>query len=554
MIPNIHQVWLGDGDIPAAVYETQEWAKKYKAEHYIWSLDELQRTFGTFGFFETKNAAHTKDYYRFIAKFYSWCIMTQGNAMCISIDYVPTFNLTDLDTKVDFYVGGTPAKQNSDVLYAQTREAAVACAGHVYDYWRYRASDADMIISKDKNPLGIEFLRAYAYSIFNFEGYSYGFVEDPHIVVKSEGEGTRLAHANRLADHFTSNADTLRIQVVDTSIYLPNDTKRIFIVSEEGFQLPNHIFDINDCIIHINKAVHINSMKFCPAKSHLLFVEMFPMRHRNVPADLREFEHIHFYKPSSLGSWTKDYRNKYNSMPGFTVTLASDYRSVFGDIPVTIFQDVMTDNDREWCADNNITISKPERDIMFLMETSNENRISRTHQRDSWLDTTRFKSSYYYLYYTSDHVTDRDILQVPAAMALKNDKVIYALQQALNFDWKWLYIGTDHTFANPDRVYKLLSEKVFAVLTDKRVPVLLSRRIVEGIIENKTYFSKTLFSFQELLVQFIDDNKIQIYYTDKIVTELGNLSCSSENNIAASEISDTATMMTRIEQCYDSNS
>lgn len=549
MIPNIHQVWLGKGEIPPAVYETQQWAKKYKADHYIWSLDELQRTFGTFGFFDTRNVVYNSSYYRFIAKFYSWCIMTQGNAMCISIDHIPTFDLTDLDQKVDFYVGGTPAKQTSDVLYAQTREAAVACAGHVYDYWRYRSKDASIITSKKSNPLGIEFIKAYAYSIFKFEGYSYGFVEDPHIIVKSDSEGNKVQHKNKLAENFAGIDDSQRVQVVDTAIYLPENTKRVFILSEEGYHLPNHLFHIDDCIIHINKAVHVNNMKFCPAKSNLLFVEMFPMRHRNAPVDLREFEHIHFYKPSSLGDWSVDYREKYRSMPGFTVILASDYRNVFDSLPITIFQDVVTANEREWCEANNITILKPERDILFLLETNGEGAHARANQRDSWLDTTKFKTSYYYLYYTLDTLADNDILQVPTSMRLANDKILYALQQATTYAWKWLYLGTDHTFANPDRVLGWLHEKHFAVFTVKREPVLLSRKLVENILANRSYFTKALYTFSELLTQFIDDNEIPVVYTDKFLVERGNAAPIKENNIAASEISDTATMPTRMEQC-----
>lgn len=483
MIPNtVHQFWLEEGEKPASMERVKVAAENSGFAYKCWSWQELVEAFGDYSFLTEPNGFPEKRVLQFIENFYSWLLLAEEPGVYVMKEAELLYDLKTLHDRASVFIGGKLYGEDPSVIattnvmdVAMVRGAMIAMHERNKDLLSF--ASASLLISLH----GLTCLQRIIMPCLRYNNIPYAYLETPDSIVRTNitpahttkqvKPVTTVTTVSKLIAEETKQVGAVSQQPViqkvvvddvDTkpAFWIPEGTKRIFIFTNDLMDTDFYQFNPGDCIIHLDEARHLETLRYSTAASHVLFVDAYPRSRMRTPSSFNLFRHVVFYDKRTDKEWKQKFVEQVNAAPSLVCCVAQEYKLKYPDIPVKVCGMDLTalsragirencEQERKWLQEAGIEVTQRHYTCMFLLLDLDGDR------KQEWV--AKIPGSCMYRYVVHKDETEVAVDEI-AVQNVPGDELglLQAAKAAMAWNWTYLYIGTTHTQVNVNALLKLL--------------------------------------------------------------------------------------------------
>ena len=460
----IQQIWLEDKETPVQMKATEKAAEELGVKYMMWTWPMLASKFGVFSFSSGVTDFPEQRLLAFIEQFYTWHLLAEEPCVVISPLQATDLSFLSDIAGADIYLGGSYSNTPTSIVAStNTASAALVRNSILAQYERNKDLLAFARASTLAPLTGITTYQRIIIPCLRYNNIPYGELHTPGVVYQTTPEATVSIPK---AEPVDAKTEIVSVEIKDEPIkeqetatitptypdgtlppfWIPDNTKRIVIVTNDDDYAKEFSYKLGDCIIHINEARYAPFLYQHTLASHLLFVDAYPRTLRRLPEDMKFFKNIILYDRHIHADWRTEFYDKYAAHPSIATCLAYEFKQQYKDKEVivvgigltetsTLLKDINRVSEKEFLEANGISASCVGYKCMFLFLQQKEDNV-----QDIIKDIPD-NCLYKYIVPSSANDTGTYVLEtertVDDIFGLKD-----AIRQALSWDWEWLYVST----------------------------------------------------------------------------------------------------------------
>ena len=486
MIPDtVHQLWLEDGEKPEAMSHVQTAAENHGLIYKCWSWQELTEKFGSFSFTTDEAGFPEKRVLQFIENFYSWLILAEQPGIYVLKTAELLYDPKTLHDKASVFIGGKLYGEDHSVIattnmddVAIVRGAMMALYERNKDLLSFASSSMLLSLS------GQTCLLRIIMPCLRYNNIPYAYMDTPDDVLRTNINPVhtitpvtpvlQVTNVNPDAEVIvgssisTNNKATAVIDHgtdVVPSFWLPQNAKRIFIFTNDLTDIDFYSFNPGDCIVHLNEARYADKLLRSIAAAHILFVDAYPRSRMQTPSSFKAFRHVVFYDKRIEKEWKQEFIEEVGAAPSLACCVAQEYKLKYPHLLVRIHGMSLTNYSRvrarencaaeiAWLRKAGVEVAERSYTCMFLLLDLGKHR---EEQEAGWI--SKLTGSCLYKYIVKEEDSSGDVNEIPVESKPGDELgLLQAVKASLEWNWTYLYIGTDSSDVNVDQLLRIFAD------------------------------------------------------------------------------------------------
>lgn len=467
-INDVYQIWLEDKETPDQMKLTEQAAKAAGLNYTVWTWPMLAEKFGEFSFAESPSVHPELRLLAFIEQFYTWHLL--ADKACIVVHHLQKtdFAFCEHIKDADIYLGGAFTVTPTSIVASANTDSAALIRNSILAQYERNKDLLSFAKASTLAPLtGIPTYQRIILPCLRYNHIPYVELHKPNDVL-----------GNTFTSHDTLKPKTSSVpkKVIETAatqpkeekvaeaqakpqeekhfyaegtlppFWIPEKTRRIIIITNDFDQVETFSFKLGDCIIHINEARHASFLEQNTLASHILFIDAYPRTLRRMPGNMKPFRNIVLYHTNAQATWKEEAYAEYNVAPSIATCLAYEFKKQYNDLKVIVLGVGLTREstgvaggcriaEKKFLSSIGVQTAGAKYRCMFLFLQQDEDLIQ------DKLQNIPYDCIYKYVGPKTIEDAGAYVLESEGCpndvYGIKN-----AVQQALGWNWDWLYVGT----------------------------------------------------------------------------------------------------------------